>query len=342
VAPHAVVTLVGDESYYRDRYRAELAARIPESERDYAWFDEDLASTPLDDILDRARTPSLMAPLQVFYVRGVKELFGRGEKKHGKFPGNVEAFAAQSASPPTAALVFVADHLHLPADRQRMSLEDKSRLQRIEATLGACGPIIECARPAAAQAVAIARQLASDRHCELAPEAARQLVELLDGNLGLISVEIEKLCLHALPGKAIGQEAIASLVAGSRIGSAYELVAAMAKAERARCLAALGRVWADEGEAGAIGLVFQLSRAVQMALILKQERVSDRNGIYRALPEGLRPPGFAADTILALARSMPLAKLQQALQLLHAADVKLRSTPPSPRLVFEQVVLALT
>jgi hypothetical protein len=32
----------------------------------------------LTEILDRARTPSLMAPFQVFFVRGVKTLFGRG------------------------------------------------------------------------------------------------------------------------------------------------------------------------------------------------------------------------------------------------------------------------
>jgi len=32
----------------------------------------------LPEILDRARTPSLMAPFQVFFIRGVKHLFGRG------------------------------------------------------------------------------------------------------------------------------------------------------------------------------------------------------------------------------------------------------------------------
>jgi len=37
------------------------------------------------EILDRTRTPSLMAPFQVFFVRGVKALYGRG-KHDEEFP----------------------------------------------------------------------------------------------------------------------------------------------------------------------------------------------------------------------------------------------------------------
>ncbi len=42
--------------------------------REFALYDFDLAETEVIEVLDRARTPSLMAPFQVFFVRGVKEL----------------------------------------------------------------------------------------------------------------------------------------------------------------------------------------------------------------------------------------------------------------------------
>src|SRR5215471_12875467 len=70
---------VGDETFFRKRCReAILQHLVPQDLRDFSLFEFDLAETDLTGILDRARTPSLMAPFQVFFVRGVKHLFGRG------------------------------------------------------------------------------------------------------------------------------------------------------------------------------------------------------------------------------------------------------------------------
>src|SRR6202795_2658296 len=78
--------LVGDEAFFRKRCREAILEHLvaPDS-RDFSFFEYDLAETSLAEILDRARTPSLMAPFQVFFVRGVKTLFGRGpnEEKIG-------------------------------------------------------------------------------------------------------------------------------------------------------------------------------------------------------------------------------------------------------------------
>jgi hypothetical protein len=41
----------------------------------------DLASTSIFEVLDRAQTPSLMAPFQVIFVRNVRQLYTRGAKK---------------------------------------------------------------------------------------------------------------------------------------------------------------------------------------------------------------------------------------------------------------------
>jgi len=350
-----VYTLVGDELYFRDQFRRSLLALLDPAGLEYGLFDEDLATTPLDDVLDRARTPSLMAPLQIFFLRNAKDLFGRGgggaepakktagKKKHGDFPANLERFArATSASPPPAVLVFYADHVHLPADRQRLSLEDKGRLQRLEATLGATGELVLCAQPGEAQATALAQQMARELGAELPAAGARLLVEMLDANLALLQREVEKLCLHAPAGQPLRQEAIHELVTASRLGSAYDLATHLARRERAPSLAGLHRLWAEEGDAGAIGLVFQLSRAFSMALILRQQQVRDRSSLYQALPEGLRPPGFAADAILAISRHMSAPRLRRAVLLLQAADVELRSSPPSAELLFERMVFTLT
>ena len=75
----AAYVFVGDEAFFRKRFRdAILEHLVPADLRDFSFFEFDLAETDLAEVLDRARTPSLMAPFQVFFVRGVKNLFGRG------------------------------------------------------------------------------------------------------------------------------------------------------------------------------------------------------------------------------------------------------------------------
>ena len=70
---------IGDEVFFRDQCRQALLDHlVPSDLRDFSLHDLDLADVSVAEILDRARTPSLMAPFQVFFIRGVKNLFGGG------------------------------------------------------------------------------------------------------------------------------------------------------------------------------------------------------------------------------------------------------------------------
>ena len=125
--------LVGDEAFFRKRCRDAIVEHLvaPDS-RDFGLFEFDLAETSLNEVLDRARTPSLMAPFQVFFVRGVKTLFGRGSNEE-----KIGAIQAYCKNPnPDALLVFVADHISIPADARRMEMTDKDRYQKIREELG--------------------------------------------------------------------------------------------------------------------------------------------------------------------------------------------------------------
>ena len=54
---------------------------------------------------------------------------------------------------PDALIIFVADHISIPADLRRMEMTDKERYQRIRETLGEFCGIIELARVEEAEAV---------------------------------------------------------------------------------------------------------------------------------------------------------------------------------------------
>src|SRR5215467_7726393 len=71
--------LIGDEVFFRDQCRQALIEHlVPADLRDFSLHDLDLGEISVAEVLDRARTPSLMAPFQVFFVRGVRELYTRG------------------------------------------------------------------------------------------------------------------------------------------------------------------------------------------------------------------------------------------------------------------------
>src|SRR5213082_3863220 len=78
----AAYVLIGDEAFFRKKCReAILEHLVPPDLRDFSLYEFDLGETSIHEVLDRARTPSLMAPFQVFFIRGVKTLYGRGSNE---------------------------------------------------------------------------------------------------------------------------------------------------------------------------------------------------------------------------------------------------------------------
>src|SRR5215469_16921217 len=139
----AAYVFVGDEAFFRKRFRdAILEHLVPAELRDFSLFEFDLSETDLAEILDRARTPSLMAPFQVFFIRGVKHLYGRGS--HEEEFAAIEKYVKDPN--PAAVLIFVADYISIPADVRRMDMVDRDRYERIRDTLGEYCGMVELAR----------------------------------------------------------------------------------------------------------------------------------------------------------------------------------------------------
>src|SRR3989442_2313529 len=162
---------VGDEAFFRKRFRdAIIEHLVPADLRDFSLFEFDLAENDLAEVLDRARTPSLMAPFQVFFVRGVKNLFGRGSNEE-----KLAAIEDYCKNPnPDALVIFVADHISIPADVRRMEMQDKDRYQRIRGTMGEYCGIVELARVEQGEAVLWINEYWASRSVMSEPIGARR------------------------------------------------------------------------------------------------------------------------------------------------------------------------
>lgn len=331
----------GDEIFLLDRCRAAvLKAFVPEDLRDFCLSDFDLAGTPIFEVLDRAQTPSLMAPFQVIFVRNVRLLYQRGAKK--------EEFAALDRyfrSPnPQALLIFVADFLRIPTDARRMEMEDKNRFERLTETLGEHCGMVELARVSDEDAMRWTVATAQDGGARMEPDAARELVDALGADMMLIASELEKLLLYTLGKGRITLGDVETMVLAAKQRSLYELTDAISSKNRARALALLQGLLnsSDAGEDAAIGHLYMLARTFRQMLVILEKNVRDSRAIWQALWQGFRIPPFAADDLIRQARRYKSRReLTRALRLIARADLELRSSPPDKRLVLERLVYDL-
>ncbi len=332
---------IGDEGFFRRKCReAILQHLVPEDVRELSLYDMDLAEVDLREILDQARTPSLMAPFQVFFIRGVKNLYGRG-KHDEEFAAIQEYFGNPN---PDAMLVFVADHISIPADVRRMDMTDKDRYQRIRETLGEYCQVLEMARVEEGDAVSWAAQSASAEGVRLDPDAARELVDSLGGDMMMIANELEKLVLFAGEKKRIGLGDVETMVLAAKQRSFYELTDAISSRDRERALQVLDAILSSgDGEEAAIGHLYMLSRTFKQMLVIFERNVRDSRALWQALWQGFRLPPFAAEDVIKQARRYKSRReLTGAIRKVARADLALRSNAVSKRLVLENLVLDLT
>ena len=334
--------LLGDEVFLYDRCRkAVLATLAPEDTRDFCLHDLDLAETSIFEVLDRAQTPSLMAPFQVFFVRNLKTLYGRGSKKE-----EFSAIDAYFRSPnPSALLLFVADHLRIPTDLRKMDYQDKERFEKIRETLGDWCGTVELARVDENDAIKWVTASAESRNVKFDPDAARELVDSLGVDMMLIASEFEKLLLYVEGKNRVTLGDVETMVLAAKQRSLYELTDAISAKDRPRALLLLHGLLnaSDGGEDAAIGHLYMLARTFRQMLIISEKNVRDSRAIWQVLWQGYRMPPFAAEDLIKQARRYKSRReLTRAIRLVARADLELRSSPANKLLVLERLILDLS
>lgn len=332
---------IGDEAFFRKRCReAVLSFLVPIETRDFSLYDFDLAETELYEVLDRARTPSLMAPFQVFFIKGVKELYGRGSHD--------DEFAAIKAyfdNPnPDALLIFVADHISIPADPRKMEMTDRDRYVRIKETLGEFCNVVELARVEEGEAVKWVNEQAAVDGVKIDADAARELVDALGGDMMLVSNELEKLVLFVGEKKRVTLGDVETMVLAAKQRSLYELTDAISAKDRVKALEVLNAILSTgDGEEAAIGHLYMLAKTFRQMLVIFERKVRDSRMLWQALWQGFRVPPFAAEDIIRQARRYQSRReLTRGLRQIARADLALRSNPTSKRMVLENLVLELS
>jgi DNA polymerase III subunit delta len=185
---------------------------------------------------------------------------------------------------------------------------------------------------------------AEGRGMKFDADAARELADALGADMMLIASELEKLMLYACDRRRITLGDVETMVLAAKQRSLYELTDAISAKQRVRALEVLDAILlSGEGEEAAIGHIYMLAKTFRQMLVILERNVRDQRMLWAALWQGFRVPPFAADDIIKQARRYKSRReLTRAIRLVAKADLALRSSPVSKRMVLERLVIDLT
>jgi DNA polymerase-3 subunit delta len=188
-----------------------------------------------------------------------------------------------------------------------------------------------------------AMQAAQAQGVKLEPDAARELVDSLGGDMMLLANELEKLMLYVGEKKHITLGDVETMVLAAKQRSLYELTDAISQHDRVKALQVLDAILSTgEGDEAAIGHLYMLARTFRQMLVISERNVRDSRALWQVLWQGFRVPPFAAEDVIRQARRFKSRReLTRAIRLIAKADLAVRSNPPSKRLVLENLILEL-
>jgi DNA polymerase-3 subunit delta len=319
--PISAVLLVGSDIYLRDLCRAKLVeACVPETAREWGLARFSAAETPLQRILQHARTRPMLASRQVIFVDEVEALERLGENAREAAVSMLAAYLGDPA--PFTTLVLEADELD-----QRM------KLFKLASEL-ALVVEVELGRGDEAE---MTLRMAREFGVEIERDAAEQLAESLNGELGRVRMELEKLATYVGESKRITAADVTALVVAAKKYSVWELAEMLAERDGDRALIFLDSLLREgEEPAKIVGAMAWMYRK----LIEAQELPEHLSGWKAARQLQVRVAA-TAELALRQARKIPRQQLLAGLVALYEADNRLKSGIRNPREVMEFLIARL-
>ncbi len=349
----------GKDVYWRDRLMAALRLALGSDPSAMAVSEYDLRGDSLNRVLEAARERSLLAPRRLLIVRNAQSLAsrrrGEGEapaRARGKassrqakvlpqHPQSDELSAYFQDPSPDCVLVFEMTDLDLDSDDWREREKVQSRLEAV----GSLCDVVLLAAPSFGDAMQLVREEAAARGCAISPEAAEQLVAGFDRDMGRIRMELEKLsACHPEPPRSgvlqIEAEDVSRLSAGPAGGSHIPLVDAIGSSAPAKALEALFEV--ERSGRYAPLVLLELTRYLRQLILLRENKVRDPRHASSVLWSAkLAAPQSLMPALIEQSRRIKGRHLLRAIEAAYEAEIALRSSPPSDRIILEQFVLRM-
>jgi DNA polymerase III subunit delta len=319
--------ILGKDSYLRDAFRKQvIEASIDPATRDWALSRYSAQEGEFANALAQARTVPMLAQRQVVIVNEIEALEEMPEDKRETETKDLAEYLANPA--PFSVLLLEAGHLDQRTKFAKML---------VERALVLAAELPEDPQERSRVTAALALQMARERDASIDHDAAEELAELCNCDLGAMRSEIDKLAAYAGAGRPIQRADIEMLVASERKYSVWELAEVLAMRQRSRAFHFLTNVL-NQGEAAPalIGTMAWMFRK-----LIEAQGLSAHTSPHEAAGRlGMR--AATAGMAMQHARKIPRRQLVQGLRILYDADSWLKGGVKDDRAVMEFVLAQLT
>ena len=177
----------------------------------------------------------------------------------------------------------------------------------------------------------------SRRKQKISADALDLLMERVGNNLGEMAGELEKLLIHIEKRREINLKDVESLVGAVKAYTIFALTDTIGKKRKKEALSILSRMM-DEGTS-ATEILYMIVRQFRLLLRTRNllEKKFSENKIIQALV--VRP--FVVKNLVIQARNFSLEKLIESFQNLLQAEVEIKSSIKTPRMILELLILKL-
>jgi DNA polymerase III subunit delta len=319
--------LLGKDAYLRDLFRNQvIEASTEPAARGWAVSRFSADEGEFGQALAQARTVPMLARRQVVIVTHLEAIEQLAEERREAETQNLADYLADPA--PFTVLILEAGEVDQRTKFAKILLE--------KATVVAA-ELPEDPHERARAAAMLASQMTREQNSAIEDEAAEELADLCNCDLGAIRSEIEKLSTYAGTGHPIRRADVEALVVSEKKYSVWELADVLATRQRGRAFQFLANVL-QQGEAAPalIGAMAWMYRK-----LIEAQQLSPHTSAYQAAGRlGMR--AATAELAIRNARKIPRRRLVEGLRALYDADSRLKAGSTNDRAVMEFVVAQLT
>jgi DNA polymerase III subunit delta len=308
----------GEEEFLVERALKRLEAALAESSGEAVMrVMRDAPEVSLEEFFTQARMTTLWGSSQLLVLR------------------RVEAYPAEALKAVTAYLEHPSPHslvvLTAPGLKNREVEKHKvfGPLQKNQAALG-------FPRKKEAELLPWLTQEAQRLGKTLSPAAAQRLVEVVGDNLLELHQELKKLALYAGDDTSLTPQQVSQLASHSRSYNIFALVEALGEKGVQRRLAALDHLL-DLGEPEP-RILTMLARQLRLLIRYKEAAL---HAAPAELAKTMQMHPWLVDKLGKQAKLFSLNALRVHLQLLHQADLAIKTSTATPRVWLEYALIHL-
>jgi DNA polymerase-3 subunit delta len=304
--------LYGDEGYLVERARGKIVDTLLPQLRELNFTSYDAGQATPSEVINACNTFPCMAQRRIVLVKGA----------HQYNKNDLRSFSPYLRSPsPTTSLVFIAEEM--TAEFLKEAKDGAFHLER----------------PPQKEIIPWIRTIARELGKQICPEAAGYLQEAIGRDLQGLYHELSKVSLFIGDRERIELKDVEGVVSEIRVTTIFELTKAVGERDLKWALRALERIW-ESGEPP-LKILGMISRQFRHLLMTK-EILEQGGGTEEVKKElGISNPYYLRE-LSAQAKGFSHAALQKALMSLWEADLKLKRSSLSRRLLLEGLIIKLS